>query len=286
MTTSRIDPQQNFATTGIAPMARPGLVTRGFMAVVAFAERMNLRYARAGNPPVYDTRIFPWVAALEAQAPRIRAELLAILRRQSELPSFHDISTDVRTISQDAGWKTFFLCGYGNTSPRNIAQCPATWAAVQVIPGLQTAMFSVLEPGKHLAPHRGPYNGLLRLHLGLVVPEPATALGIRVGRQTHHWEEGRALVFDDAYEHEAWNDSGATRVVLFVDFIKPLRMPASLLNRLLLSLAPFTPFIREGADNHAAWEEKFYGPAAPARPRPGSVIRSTLQKVLAKRATH
>ncbi|MGH6665486.1 MAG: hypothetical protein ACREB2_11380, partial [Pseudolabrys sp.] len=53
---------------------------------------------------------------------------------------------------------------------------------------------------------------------------------------------------------DAWNRTPHTRVVLFVDFRKPLRFPANFLNWLLLSLAVFTPFIREGADNQRAWE--------------------------------
>ena len=82
-------------------------------------------------------------------------------------------------------------------------------------------MFSILEPGKHLPPHRGPYNGVLRLHLGLIVPEPREQLGIRVENQVYRWQEGEAVIFDDAYEHEAWNKTPQTRVVLFVDFVKP-----------------------------------------------------------------
>ena len=95
-------------------------------------------------------------------------------------------------------------------------------------------MFSILEPGKHLPPHRGPYNGVLRLHLGLIVPEPREQLGIRVENDIYRWQEGEAVVFDDAYEHEAWNRTPHTRVVLFVDFRKPLRFPANFLNWLLL----------------------------------------------------
>src|SRR5215831_14835427 len=93
-----------------------------------------------------------------------------------------------------------------------------TWRICQNIPGLITAPFSILDPGKHLPAHRGPYNGVLRLHLGLIVPEPREQLGLRVEGETRRWEEGRALIFDDAYEHEAWNRSDKVRVVLFVDF--------------------------------------------------------------------
>ena len=133
-----------------------------------------------------------------------------------------------------------------------------TWRIVQRVPGLKTAMFSIFEPGKHLPKHRGPYNGVLRLHLGLMVPEPRENAAIRVGPQVLHWQEGRVLIFDDAYEHEAWNRTGALRVVLFVDFVRPLRFPANLLNWLLLNVAVFTPFVREGYDNHREWERRFY----------------------------
>lgn len=258
---------QNFGTTGIAPMDRASVVTRFFMAVVAWAERLNLKYAILGNPPVYDAAIFPWAKEVEAAWPQIRAELQQVLVRQQDLPTFQDISTDVKTISTDSGWKTFFLLGFGIKSEQNIRACPETWKAVQKIPGLKTAMFSIFEPGKHLPAHRGPYNGVLRLHLGLIVPEPADKLAIRIKDQVCHWQEGKVLIFDDAYEHEAWNHTDKTRVVLFVDFVKPLKFPARFVNRLLMSLAIFTPFIREGLDNHKQWEKKFYAEAEALRNR-------------------
>jgi aspartyl/asparaginyl beta-hydroxylase (cupin superfamily) len=103
---------QNFGTTGIAPMDRPSSLTRFFMGIVAWAEGLNLKYAKLGNPPVYDNATFPWVADVEKEWPAIRSELERVLVRQSELPVFQDISTDVKTISTDQGWKTFFLVGF------------------------------------------------------------------------------------------------------------------------------------------------------------------------------
>lgn len=259
--------EQKFGTEGLKPMLRPSLITRAFMRVVAFVERLNIRCSAVGNPCFYDNAVFPWAAEIEREWPLIRAELEQVLRRKEDLPGFHEISSDVATISQDRGWKTFLLCGYGFRSENNIRQCPQTWRIVQKIPGLITAMFSILEPGKHLPPHRGPYNGVLRLHLGLIIPEPREATAIRVGHEVRHWQEGKALIFDDAFEHEAWNRTPHTRVVLFVDFVKPLRFPARQLNWLLLNLAPFTPFIREGHDNQKSWEQRFYAEAEALRNR-------------------
>ena len=261
------DPAQKFGTSGIKPMDRPSLVTRFFMSIVGWAEQLNLALSKVGNPSIYDNKVFPWARSIENEWRAIRAELDHVLTRKEELPAFHELASDVETISRDRGWKSFLLAGYGFRSANNIRLCPETWRICQNIPGLITVMYSILEPGKHLPPHRGPYNGVLRLHLGLIVPEPREQLGIRVEHDVYRWREGEAVIFDDAYEHEAWNYTPHTRVVLFVDFRKPLRFPANVINWLLLHLAMFTPFIREGMDNQKAWEKKFYEEAEALRNR-------------------
>ena len=260
-------PTQKFGTSGLRPLERSSLITRVFMCIVSWAERLNLALSKCGNPPIYDKAVFPWSVSIEKEWRAIRAELDRVLTRKEELPGFHELATDVTTISQDRGWKTFLLAGYGFRSENNIKLCPETWRVCRKIPGLITVMYSILEPGKHLPPHRGPYNGVLRLHLGLIVPEPREQLGIRVENDIYRWRESEAVIFDDAYEHEAWNRTPHTRVVLFVDFRKPLYFPANLINWLLLHLAMFTPFIREGMDNQKAWEMKFYEEAEAWRNR-------------------
>jgi beta-hydroxylase len=249
---------QHLTTEGIAPMDRPGVFARFFMAVVQFAERLNLGYAKFGNPCVYDNRLFPWVAGIESNWSTIRGELDRVLARRNELPNVQDITVEARAITKDAGWKIFLLVAYGIKSEPNIALCPETWRIVQGIPGLKTVMFSIFEPGKRLPPHRGPYNGVLRLHLGLLVPQHHGNLGIRIGSEKRSWDEGRVLIFDDAYEHEAWNETGEPRVVLFVDFEKPLGFPVNIINRLLLRLAMLTPYLREGNENLRRWERQFH----------------------------
>jgi ornithine lipid ester-linked acyl 2-hydroxylase len=247
-----------FSTEGIPELGGSNFMTRGLMRVVAWVERLNFRFSKVGNRAVFDNSVFPWTQEIEREWTVIRAELNNVLIRRHELPPFQEILPEVGTITSDSAWKVFVLGGFGSTSERNIAQCPHTWRVVRRIPGFVSAIFSVFEPGKHLPPHRGAYNGVLRLHLGLIVPPDRQKLALRVEDTICHWEEGKVLIFDDAYEHEAWNHSDQTRVVLLVDFIKPLRFPANLMNWLLLKIAVFTPFIREGMENQKEWEKRFY----------------------------
>ena len=62
---------------------------------------------------------------------------------------------------------------------------------------MTTSFFSILSPGKHIPAHRGAWNGILRLHLGLMVPEPRERVRIRIGNDFYSWREGEALIFDD-----------------------------------------------------------------------------------------
>jgi beta-hydroxylase len=224
--------------------------------VLPYAEHLNRIFSKVPNVAVFDTAAFPWVDGVEREWQTIRAELESVLTRKDELPGLQEIFPDAASVTRERDWKTFVLTGMGVTS-QNVRACPQTWRVLQGIPGLSMAMFSIFEPGKRLPPHRGPYNGVLRFHLGLIVP--AGDVAIRVGSQVCRWAEGSALIFDDSYEHEAWNLSDGLRVVLFVDFVRPLRFPVNLLNAFLLKLASIAVFVREAQHNQRRWELDFYG---------------------------
>lgn len=234
------------------------MTARFFARILPFVERLNRAFSKVPNVAVFGNETFPWVDEIEREWHTIRLELERIMPRKDELPGFEEILPDLRSVTHDRGWKSFILSGMGIRS-KSITLCPQTWRIVNKIPGLSSAMFSIFEPGTHLPPHRGPYNGVLRLHLGLVVPVSNDAVAIRVGSEVRHWKEGRVLVFDDSYEHEAWNKSDLPRVVLFVDFIRPLRFPANVVNALLIKASTFSLFVREARDNQRRWERKFFG---------------------------
>jgi beta-hydroxylase len=85
-------------------MERPSLVTRFFLRVIA---------CKVGNPPIYNNATFPWTGSIEKEWRAIRVELDRVLTRKEELPAFHELASDVTSISQDNNWKTFLLAGYG-----------------------------------------------------------------------------------------------------------------------------------------------------------------------------
>jgi ornithine lipid ester-linked acyl 2-hydroxylase len=230
-----------------------------FLRTLAAAARLNRWCAPLGDPCFYDTALFPWAAELEGDWQAVRRELDQLLARQSELPRIQEIIAGAAAITQDEGWKIFILVAHGVHSWRNIALCPQTWGLVRRIPGLRTAWFSIFEPGKRLPPHRGPYNGVLRAHLGVLVPAAEMKCAIRVGSETRSWREGEVVIFDDTHEHETWNLTEQVRVVLYVDFLRPLRFPANVLNRALLTIALLTPYLREGRENLSRWERRFFG---------------------------
>jgi beta-hydroxylase len=220
-------------------------------------DRLVARASTVGNPPILDQRDFLWAAGLEAHWADIRRELDAVLERRDALPNFQDISTDQATITDDDRWKTYFLYGFGFRSDANCARCPETARLVAAVPGMKTAMFSILAPGKHIPDHCGPYKGVIRYHLGLRVPADAERCRIRVGDGFATWREGESLIFDDTYEHEVWNDTDEMRVVLFLDVVRPLRFPMNVVNAIVLTAIAFSPFIQDAKRRHLAWEREF-----------------------------
>jgi len=224
---------------------------------IRWLDRYFGRHSLVGDHTFFHHRDFPWLADLEAATPIIKKELEAVLQYHDELPNFQDISTDQYQITDDDRWKTYFFYGYGFEAEGNVARCPQTAHLLKQIPGMTTAMFSILSPHKHIPAHGGPYKGVLRCHLGLLIPEPAEACRIRVGNDIRNWAEGETLVFDDTWEHEAWNETDGTRVVLFIDFIRPLSGFAKILNQVVLKVIYFSPFIQDAKARHNAWEKKF-----------------------------
>lgn len=172
-----------------------------------------------GNEPFfYDTAQFAWVRDVEAQWTVIRDELLA------------NLATDAATLTPYANaamtsrpnqWKTLGLMFWTQRSAENCARFAKSWEIISRIPNLIAASFNLLEADTTIKPHMGNTNAIVRCHMGLVIPAPAPRCAFRVGTETRSWEEGRFLMFCDAHQHTAWNNTDAKRYILVLDVMRP-----------------------------------------------------------------
>jgi aspartyl/asparaginyl beta-hydroxylase (cupin superfamily) len=168
----------------------------------------------------YQPDEFEWAKPLEDAFPIIRDELMNVLNENGQ--GFKAYMSEYQT--RVSGWNTFNFFFYGGKNEENCARCPRTTAILESLPRFERdhIMFSALNPHARISPHTGPMNGIIRAHLGMVVPQGAY---IRVGRDERTWQEGKLLVFDDSFEHEVWNHSDFVRIVLFINFWHPCFAP-------------------------------------------------------------
>ena len=212
------------------------------------------RASRVPLTPLIDDAVFDWAAPLRAHWRDIAQEADAALTMPDRLPRLNEISPDHQRIAADGRWRCFFLYGYGQKITENCARAPRTAALVGRIPQLNSAFFSVLEPGAVIPPHTGVTRGLLTWHLGLRTPRDNAKCWIRVSGETVNWREGEAFLFDDTCRHEVRNDTQDYRIVLLVQITRPMAAPLRWLPDLFLWAIKRTAFVRKVRDNLARVE--------------------------------
>jgi aspartyl/asparaginyl beta-hydroxylase (cupin superfamily)/Tfp pilus assembly protein PilF len=191
----------------------------------------------------FDRKDFPWIADVEAATQDIRGELESLLATALEdFSPYVKYGPDTplnqwKELNNSRRWSALFLYQDGKRIEQNIARCPLTVAALARAPLVDiparapTAFFSRLEPKTRIPAHTGSSNTRLTVHIPLVIQPDC---GFRVGSEVRVWELGKALIFDDTIEHEAWNESDQPRVVMIFDIWNPLLTPAE---RDLMSVA-------------------------------------------------
>ena len=137
----------------------------------------------------------------------------------------------------------------------NCSRFPVTWSIVKDIPGLTAASFNLLDAATTIKPHVGNTNAIIRCHMGLVVPAGAPRCGFRVGTETRSWEPGKFLMFCDAHQHSAWNNTDGRRYILVVDIMRPEFMDAkvSISSRVLSGIYQEAVYQRQG------WLRRWFG---------------------------
>jgi aspartate beta-hydroxylase len=189
------------------------------------------QYFFPGLPQIqfYERSDFPWLDRVEGATADIRAELIEILKQESAFKPYVEGNpslpqTNPQGMLNNPEWSAFYLWKNGAIVPENAARCPKTLNALADVPLARvrsrspSILYSLLRPGARIPPHTGEVNTRLICHLPLIVPDKCS---FRVGNDTRAPAEGRAWVFDDTIEHEAWNGSERTRVILLFEIWRP-----------------------------------------------------------------
>ncbi|PFX28190.1 Aspartyl/asparaginyl beta-hydroxylase [Stylophora pistillata] len=158
------------------------------------------------------------IRKLEANWEVIKDEGISLLDKKSG-----GFIPEEENLREQGDWKQFTLYQRGRKNAAACQKTPQTCAIIDTIKDATSCKrgqikYSVMLPGTHVWPHTGPTNCRLRLHLGLVIPNN---VAIRVGRETRTWEEGKALIIDDSFDHEVWHNGSTFRLILIVDFWHP-----------------------------------------------------------------
>jgi beta-hydroxylase len=179
-------------------------------------------FSAVPNKPFLPLSCFPELEPLRQHADVIRAEGLALMAHaRMRSPDGQD-DAGFNSFAK-SGWKRFYLKWYGDAHPSALRLCPRTTALLRAIPNVSGAMFATLPPGAVLNPHRDPYAGSMRYHLGLVTPND-DGCRIVVDGQAYGWRDGEAVIFDETFIHMAENRTDVERLILFCDVARPLRI--------------------------------------------------------------
>jgi hypothetical protein len=176
----------------------------------------------------YERDEFSWLEEIEQAVPEMQSELRAVLADGKDFAPYVEATGDrpraANPLLNDKSWGAYYFWRNGEIVPENAVRCPATMTALEKAPmphidqRSPIALWSLLKPATHIQPHHGLLNTRLICHIPLIVPDDCA---IRVGNETRSWREGEALIFDDSFEHEAWNKSDDTRVILLFEIWRP-----------------------------------------------------------------
>lgn len=168
----------------------------------------------------YDTSAFSYLNSLVSNFDAIKSELLDLINSNNEQQWLRTFPDYVKS-DKNKAWKTFSFIFFNMRSLKNAKLCPKTAEIIYNIPEIISCDYSYLDANTHILPHKGYSRMVLRCHLPLIVPNEDLC-AIRVGNETRHWREGELMIFDDSFDHEAWNKSNEKRIVLMFDIPNPL----------------------------------------------------------------
>ena len=138
-------------------------------------------------------------------------------------------------------WRLYGLILNGQKT-ENANTCPNTLELIKKLEEkypknkILNAGFSVLEPRCHIGRHKDFNNTFYRIHIPLILPKNNIKKGKTQITQSEAidenlavfclendyviWNHNEYFIFDDTFEHDAWNYSDEMRIVMIIDVLK------------------------------------------------------------------
>jgi ornithine lipid ester-linked acyl 2-hydroxylase len=180
----------------------------------------SMRPYPENEPWYYNSKDFPALLEIEKNWSELKIEINSFIKEKDN--KFLSSKPLYEKIDLNNGWSAIMFMFWGlKISSDFKKKCPKTSDYLNKVHGLVSLSFSQLAPESTLAEHTGDTNAILRCHLGVEIPGELPECGLKVNGESKSWEEGKWLIFNDAYKHEAWNNTSSRRIIIIMDFIKP-----------------------------------------------------------------
>ena len=165
---------------------------------------------------IYGAENFPELNILKENWKKIRDEILKFEDIKGEL--FGTNSVNPANV-YGGNWTLIYLKSFQRLYNKNRARFPFTSKIIDQIPNCVFSAVSILPPNSDIAPHFGDTNGIIRAHIGLIIPAPYPEIAIHVGEEERGWKEGEILCFVNVHKHHVWNRTNKKRYILMVDIV-------------------------------------------------------------------
>lgn len=180
----------------------------------------SLRSYPGNEPWLYDADKISWAQSLQLQWAEYKDEINQFIAEKDK--EFISTAGFYKHASSKEGWSAMsFLFWGAKMSNEFDKKCPKTATFLKQIPGLVSISLSRLAPHASIDEHEGDTNAIMRCHLGIEVPGTLPACGFKVHGEERNWEEGKLLIFNDAYKHSAWNQTDKRRIIIIFDVVRP-----------------------------------------------------------------
>ncbi len=172
-----------------------------------------------GNlPRFFSPEHFPELEILRSNWKGIRDEILNFEKQNGEIMGLNS-NPYVAPQFEGINWSNIFLENFTIRHHKNRKKFPFLSSLIDQIPNCTFAVISILSPHTVIKPHYGDTNGIVRGHLGLIIPDSLPGCGIKVGDEEQGWVEGEWTLFTEAYLHGSWNHTSQKRYLIVVDIV-------------------------------------------------------------------